>query len=207
MYTFEKKSGRYRDQRTGTFVPERKVYDAMEDRIRDGRNRLRQTIDLVYNKSITVENGRSIIISELRKMHVQMGVLGAGGRKSINSDRAYARQVYGRVGVLLREEYKYLDRLFQDVGTMSRAQALSRISMYADKVWTSYHIGEQQAKIRAGFTKKRRIAKDDKGTCEECSHYAEISKEGVPITDNQRCPLPGERSRCRGRCRCEVEYF
>jgi len=204
-YSYDTSTGQYRDSRTGRFIKEHVVYDTMQNRIDDASSRMNAYADAMIAGDVSVEDWRQAMIVELRRGHVQMAMLGAGGNRRLSNDPELAAEVWGRAGFRLKEEYGWLNNFADEIaaGKLSPAQIKMRMKMYSEKVWTSYHDGKRVSMRKAGKTKRRRIAKDDEGTCKDCKRFEGM---GWVDIDDPALPPPGVKSVCRSRCRCTEEY-
>jgi hypothetical protein len=77
-----------------------------------------------------------------------------------------------------------------------------RVTNYlARPTFSFYNLGEYMVARDVGFKEMRRVAKDDKRTCKECSRY---DAEGwKPLGE---LPMPGKGCQCYSNCRCFIEY-
>jgi hypothetical protein len=135
--------------------------------------------------------------TSLKESHIINMLIGRGGRGAATlSD-------YGRVGNILRwDEYRHLQMFAEEIkaGSLSDAQILARVKMYANSTKKSYWIGRDGAMLDAGFTTERRILHPAEH-CPDCIGYAE--QGWMPIGT---LPEPGEGSVCLSNCQCTKEY-
>lgn len=77
-----------------------------------------------------------------------------------------------------------------------------RLSRYlVTPVYSWYSFGEMERMGRVGMKQMRRKAILDKKCCEDCIGYSTMGWQPMGTL-----PVPGERCRCRDRCRCSMEY-
>ena len=77
-----------------------------------------------------------------------------------------------------------------------------RLSRYlVTPVYSWYSFGEMERMGRVGMKQMRRRAILDKKCCEDCIGYNAMGWQPMGAL-----PVPGERCRCRDRCRCTMDY-
>lgn len=108
--------------------------DAMEDRLASLADRLAKG-DLTLQQWVVESRGT------LRVLHIDLYVLGRGGR------RMMTQADWGRVGAALRGQYEYLNGFAEDVaaGKLSAAQIVARARLYAGSGTTAYERGHGAA--------------------------------------------------------------
>ena len=189
----------------GQYVtPERKpVKNAELDRLRE--QRIEQTkIELdalsaqLINGKINLETWQLEVAKLLRKLHVEQAILARGG-----ADRM-RKEDYLAVGRNLKEEYRYLRKLAQDVadGKLTEAEFRARVRLYAGRSRRSYSAMRQQNSKDDGYLYMQRFLDRIAVHCTECIALA--AKGTQPIGS---LPLPTEQCRCGGNCKCTVKYY
>lgn len=193
---FDQRTGRYRSG--GRFVSASAVNNAIEARIESG---FRQLDDLLLgaldpSTPYNLDDFRQAFALELRNLHVQMAVIGGGGRGNMTPTQ------WGRVGRRLRDEYAYMNGLIDDIqnARLTERQIRARMGQYANKVKTSFHGARQQVAVDAGLTESRRIL-NPADHCADCVRFAGLGWQPIGFL-----PLPGDNSECRSNCRCGIQY-
>lgn len=198
-YVFDVRTGRYRDLTTGKLVSTQFVQDVVEGRIEAGRERLANFAEAVMTgrTQATISDWQEAMAMELKAMHAQATIIGAGGRENVTQSD------WGRLGNRLRREYGYLNRFAKQItnGDLSEAQIRNRMGMYGEAIWSSFWKANRAQHDRSGFTEERRVLDDGAIHCDDCPRFAR--RGWVPI---DTLPPPGEQSECGNRCRCSMEF-
>ena len=80
---------------------------------------------------------------------------------------------------------------------------MARMSRYlVTPIYGFAALGAMALATQQGYTMMRRVARQDKKTCQDCIGYA--SQGWVPIG---LLPPPGQRCACHDNCRCYVDYM
>lgn len=134
--------------------------------------------------------------AELKRMHVGVAAIAAGGKGQLDSKRL------GRLGSQVREQYKYLERLALQVEAGEQkpdGSLVSRIGMYSDAGIHTYERVRQLGYREAGFSEERNVLGAN-NSCGECPE--ETSRGWQPIGSLK----PTGTRACLSRCRCHLEY-
>jgi hypothetical protein len=135
---------------------------------------------------------------ELRRMHLQYAALGAGGWERLGPAE------YGRVGGVLRADYRRLVSFANDIanGQESEAAVLARVAMYIGNArrqfWTLDR--ERARPSKPGFVLME-IRVLGGITAEHCSDCVAMAGQWQPFG---ALPLPGEESACLTHCQCTL---
>lgn len=196
QYGYEVRSGRYRNLRTGQYVPTQDIRDLVQTEITAGYERMQQLAARVVAGEADLGQLQDAMISHLRTSHTAMYTLGRGGIRQMTATD------YQALTAFLEQEYTYLDGFMADIenGSATGGQVVNRMKQYGEAIWTSYNEGESSGAQSAGYTEEKSIAVDDQGTCDECHDIAALDWQ--PIGTLKK---PGTR-KCRRRCRCYFEY-
>ena len=131
----------------------------------------------------------------LRDTHLYHGAVANGGFYAIN-ERQYLRIAEG-----LSQQYQYLNRLeiLIRTGTITRPEGLARAALFARSALIAFGLETEQAQIELG----RRQERNRLGIGEHCVDcVAQSALQWVEIGTL----IPIGRRRCRGNCRCYIEY-
>ena len=198
-YVFDRRSGRYVREATGRFVSRSKIVDLLERSIQGRERRLyvgaRRAVAGEISPSVWLSRTKTM----LKRQYLQDAALAAGGW-----DRLTPAD-YGRIGGRIRGQYRYLATMAEGIrdGTISEAQAVSRMRMYVGEARRQFYEVERERRPPPppGKTRleRRLLAAKDKGNCADCLRYYGMGWqiEGV-------LPVPGAESICGGNCRCEI---
>lgn len=199
-FTFDRGVARYRDTSTGRFVSRDRgansIMRLLDQRIRSSEQRLGDIVQAIADKSMAPGVGQMLMRDELRRLHLQNAALGAGG-----VDRLTFRE-FGRAGRALRDTYPRVANLVQGLnnGTVSIDQAMNRITGYVGEARVNFLHAERDAAHNTGLPHEERRLLGVAEHCVDCVGYAAQGWQPMGTL-----PVPGERSRCNGRCRCRME--
>lgn len=131
----------------------------------------------------------------LKSIHTASGALPQGGWAHMSPAD------YGRVGVRLKEQYKFLGNFASQVerGLPLDGRFFNRVKLYAQSGRATYHAIEREEQAKRGMTEERTVL-GGKDHCTEC--VSEAAKGWVPIG---ALMLIGQRI-CKSNCRCHAEY-
>lgn len=198
-YTFNPSTGRYRDLATGRFVKNEYILSLVESTIRDSFVDLNilVTTALDANTPFDINDLQRSLMNELRNLHVQMTLLGGGGRDNITPSQ------WGKLGATLKAEYQYLQGFMQDIadGKLSPKQIEARMNMYGNKIWNSYWQAKGTQMQNTNRTQERRLLSPVEN-CEDCIALADRGWQPIGTL-----PKPADGSTvCLSNCRCVMEY-
>lgn len=109
---------------------------------------------------------------------------------------------WGRLGALIKDQYKYLDGFAADIGNLSAEQIKARMDMYINSSRSAYAAAMENLEALNGATHMRWVLGETEEHCEDCLGY--VNQGWVPIGE---LPLPGDgESKCLTNCVCSVEY-
>lgn len=190
---FEQSTQRWRNRTTGRFVSNERVTNEMRRHVSATFGTLDTLTEQLYDGSITVQQWQTAVASELKDAHLAQAMFAKGGRANMTAAD------FGRVGGVLRDEYRYLDGFAQAIanGRQSRAQALARIKQYGKATQQSYW-REYALASRGNIIWQLNPAEH----CEDCIELA----AGGPYTAETLPTYPGAgETQCRGNCNCTLE--
>jgi hypothetical protein len=203
-YTYTERSMRYRDNRTGRFVPTAKVKRSIDRVVKTAQAEMRSLARQLADREITLGNWQSQFAERLKTLHVASAMAGRGGLAAMTAAD------YGRVGARLRFEYGRLELFARDLAArkFTWGELRNRVEMYC----AAGHVSHEAARFGAArvanmlyeFNKLGRREKhcktDPRGGRVGCIDLTEMGR--VPIGT---LPRPGER-RCLSRCGCTIGY-
>lgn len=207
-FVYNASVGRYRDVATGRFISEQVVIDTMQARIDDGFERMDNFLSamLAEDSDVSLADWQRAMAIELRNMHYQMTLIGAGGIQNVT------QADYGRLGQTLRAEYGYLQNFANEIadGNLSEGQIRVRMQMYADKIWNSFWVAKTtHMKDDAKATHESRELDPNAEHCttdngkEGC---IELAAKGIQPIGTLPNPADGSTP-CLSRDKCRKVYY
>lgn len=136
------------------------------------------------------------VAAELRDAYRVQLLAGRGGRAAATPSD------WGRLGAMLKREYKALDNFAAQIkaGMLSEAEIKARITLYGKGTTSAFEVGRRAAKEEAGYAYMRRRTTSGE-VCVDCVGYAAQGWQPMGTL-----PPPGVDSVCGHNCRCKVEY-
>ena len=197
-YTWDASAGRYRDNRTGRFVPESQIVAAGDRYDSEFVALLLLALtERFLGGSLTLEQWQLRMGRELKDANIIVTQAASGGRRH-TSDAAY-----GIASGMLLLQLQKLDGFAESIkaGTKTAPQIRAWVRQTAHAVRTTYFRGVTFAKQLAGYTLEQRFLRPGE-SCDDCIGYA--AQGLVPIGT---LPEPGQQSVCRQNCNCVKRYF
>lgn len=152
--------------------------------------------DLLVKGKINVATWESQTAQALKILHVQTGLLGAGGKKAIT------QQDHGIIGDRLRFQYDKLRGFAQDIigKGMSEAQFKNRLELYTQAARGTYERVRQTSHQRNEYDEERRIRTKTE-SCNPCIYFASMGWVRIGTL-----PAPTQHCDCASRCGCYFIY-
>lgn len=196
--SYDRKSGRYRDDATGKYVGRDRILRLVDEEANRLGVRMKAHARLMTQGKIDLPEFQRRAADDLKLSHLRSTILGSGGRSQTTSAQ------FGAAGRELRRQYKFLNGFAQDLaaGKLTRAQAINRAGLYGASTRTAFHQAEKITRAREGFKLARRVLDPASRHCEKCLSYA-TGDRFLPI--EQIVPV-GTRCTCQSRCRCSVIF-
>ena len=116
----------YRDPVTGRFIGVAQMQDLREMFMDQQKAIMGDYTRAFMNDEITLTQYYNQVVANLKTTYIDLYAMGAGGRNNMSA------RDWGRIGAMMKEQYKYLRPLFEliEQGKISPAQAAARLSMY-----------------------------------------------------------------------------
>ena len=187
----------YENASTGQAVAHTQIREWVDATVAGSKSRVRDISQRFADGKIDLPAWQTQIQAELKGAHVAMSEIASGGRAQWTATQA------GRVGVRLREQYKYLNEfgLAIDRGDIDKGDGLmARSEMYAEAERATYEGIRRGQMLDAGFAMERNVLGNTDNNCEGC--LAADAEDWVPIGT---LDPPGERD-CLSNCLCSLEY-
>lgn len=197
-YTYNGNTSRYRDLTTGRFVARQDIVTLLDQHVNAKEALLtRLTNDLTAGE-ISPATYIAQARQELKNLYLQNAALGAGGWDRLGPTD------YGRIGGTIRDEYRRMAAMAQGVadGTVSDAQALSRLHMYMGNARSQFYAAERD-RVQPSSPDMIVIERRQLGEAEHCPSCVRYADQGWQPAG--MLPLPGDESECMSNCRCNLE--
>jgi len=202
-FAWDGRVSRYRDLSTGKFVSRQTIIDLLRNVTDNTAARLGELARMAAKGDIPPAVFQRAAMAELKALHLASAALGAGGWDKLTAAD------YGRVGGILRSEYRYLNRFVYDIaaGKLTPEQAAARAALYAGKGYSQYWAAERTRREEAAVQRgkvlyARWLTVRDNRVCNDCA-----ALEALGWQPAVTFPNPGDgHTACLGNCRCSLEY-
>lgn len=195
-----REQSRYRDTRTGRYVPEARVRNEIDHYIDSvGRQQARQLATDLRAGNVSLAEWQQGMKEMIRNVHYANVAAASGGvRNMTNVER-------GRVGGYVANQLRYLRRFANQIA--SGEQPLNgvvdrRCDMYAQAGRGSYY-DERRAATAQRYPGKRLIVKSNRAPGDSCDDCISLDGRWFSIDDPNYKPI-GKRV-CLTACRCSEE--
>jgi hypothetical protein len=195
-FTWASEAARYRSASSGRFVARREIVSQLDAQIRLGEQRIADLTTAFHEGRISAATWTEQMSTGLRRLHLQSAAQGAGGWDRLN------QRDFGRVGGKLQSDYRRLTQFARDIenGNVSLAQALNRADLYVGNARTQFWSAERDRQPRnAGTVMIERRQLGGGESCRDCVGYY---TQGWAMAGT--LPVPGERSVCLTKCKCNL---
>jgi len=196
-FRFDPTTGRYRYKDSGKLAPEQAILNLTRRRAEKAGRELESITDMLFKGDMDMESWQKTAAKKIKTMHVENSILGHGGEKYMNNSD------FLKTGNTLKQEYKYLRRLSQQIknGEISGAQAKNRIRQYARRSRASFWEGKEKRQKEAGMKWMKRILGVTDHHCADCLGYAAAGWQPIGTL-----PKPTRACACGANCLCSVKY-
>jgi hypothetical protein len=192
-YGWNERAHRY--TRGGRFVSGREVRGAVDQFIGGMKKEIISISERLRSGVIGVGEWQREMAGAMKSLHIANAVAGRGGWAQMEQGD------WGRVGNVLKEQYKYLEKFAIQVEKGAQAldgRFLTRAGMYGDAGRETYENIRREGEKEIGLTRERNVL----GAADHCDECLDLTEMGwVEIGS---LPLPGERL-CRTNCKCTIE--
>jgi hypothetical protein len=188
-------SGRYRSLRTGQYVSQQTVSNALQQTIDTQAKTVANLTTQFKNGGISLAEWRTGMAQSVKTTHLASSALANGGWQNMTP------AMYGRVGQTVRTQYQFLDKFASDIasgkqkfdGTLDR-----RVKMYTDAGRSSYEAAKRAEDRVRGYDEERNV-RHAQDSCDDCLEATDLGWQPVGIIS-----IPGSRT-CRTNCKCTLE--
>ena len=189
----EKRQYRYE---SGRAVPSSRVEGWIDKATLNAETRLGNLTQNLVDGKTDIFDWKLAMKDEIKNGHRAMAIVANGGKDQMTP------AAWGRVGAIIREQYKFLDNFANllDNKDLAITQALvSRAKLYGAALYPSYVSGVRAREKAGGATEERSVLTPRDGWCDLC--VSEAARDWVAMGD--LVPI-GDRT-CLIRCRCSYE--
>jgi hypothetical protein len=187
---------RFRDTDTGRWISTESVRDWMDTSILHGERTAESWAEAVAADWMTPSQFNLAMRQELKEAYIRQYVVGRGGREQMTSSD------WGRVGGMLRDQYRHLDAFVDDMGTLSEGQIASRARMYINSQREAFERSNSAVQLDAGKTQELWVL----GAAEHCDDCVALAAMGwTEIGGHGTVPGAGDTA-CLTNCQCHLEY-
>lgn len=145
---------------------------------------------------ISVAEWQAAMREFIRTIHRQAAIVAMGGAENVTFS------VWGYVGHLVKNQYRYLDGFAQDIinnpDAWLNGRLLVRMRLYERAEWGAFEELIRRHRIEQGFTEEMR----ELGVADHCDDCLQWAGKWAPIGT---LPRIGE-SVCRNNCHCVFKY-
>lgn len=188
---------RYRDTKTGRFISQATVIEYVKASIDASVGMFKSLGEQVSQGILSKTAFSTAFRQEIKDETIRQYVAGRGGIGSMT------QADWGRVGRLIREQYKYAAKFESALGDLSEAAIVNRASLYAQATGAAFEYGHKAAIIVSGKFKEEFW---ELGDAEHCSDCVDLNAKGwVPIGDLGTVPRAGATA-CMVNCQCNLKY-
>jgi hypothetical protein len=191
-FLFDRAAQRYRYKDSGKFVGKKAIESLTIKAIFQVEGDISTITDLLVEGKIGVAQWEDATKSALKNLHTWNYILGAGGEKMMT------QADYGALGQKLKEEYKYLRGLSQELleGNLTEAQLRARMAQYTASGGTTHELGRARAHKKAGYNWEKRL-RTKVNSCDSCFDYAGMGWQQIGTL-----PEAGQKCECKSNCGC-----
>jgi hypothetical protein len=188
-------AGRFRDAR-GRFLSSEQVRRAIDATLRNHTNAVAALTDLLRQRALTLPEWERRMRLEVKNVHIYSALAAKGGRAQLTP------QDYGRIGAVVKRQYKYLSGFAADISNGTAGNVIGRAKLYAQAGRGTHEKVRQTEMKRRGFDEELNVLApsehcDGAGSCVE-----QTDKGWVPV--GSLVPIGGRL--CVVNCRCHIRY-
>lgn len=138
-YSWDRSARRFRDP-SGKFISQTRIKGMRNQIVRTEQERARSLMQRFIDGNMTTEQFVRAFRALVKQTTVMEYMLGRGGR------HVMTQADHGRIGRMLRDQYRYINRLAADIEKgLSPEAALNRAGMYIDQSRAAYERGQLAA--------------------------------------------------------------
>lgn len=192
-FSFDVRTGQYRDSSTGRFVRRSVIENLLNQETKQLERRLKGLVIGYFSEKISQDEFKEKYKKEIKNAAIRHSALGAGGVLGMD------KRNYGFIGFHYSEVNQRVDRAIASDTT--KAQWLARSNLYAESTKSAFYWSDRKSQLLAGKNQAKRLLDPSANHCAEC-----ISLERSDWVDITEITPIGVSCSCRGRCRCKIIY-
>lgn len=194
-FKYNPNAGQYQNTASGQFVNEQELNRLVEVEINRLRARLQGHARTLNARAINIPEFQIRMAETLKRGHLRIAELAIGGRTEMTP------AIFGTVGRLLRDEYKYLESFGAALKAgMSDAQVVNRAGLYANALKITFSKTWIYSSAKAGYNLFLRKMDDNARHCSSCPKY---DTQGKFVTVDKIVPI-ATACECRNGCKCRI---
>lgn len=201
-FAWDEKIGRYRDIETGRVISRARVRSLIEESIEASLAHTNSLANLVSEGLMDVDAWHSAMQVEVKREYIRQYLFGIGGRETMT------KSDWGKVGSMLREQYKYMNGFADAIasGELTENQIRMRSGMYINSAREAFERANARTAGRLGFDLVAWNLGARGEHCPDCSNFAEMGY--VPVADDPFSgAFPGSGdTQCLTHCGCHLSY-
>lgn len=194
-YTWDPETGRYRDTRTGRFVPDAQIRIAIDRAIIKANGQMTSLARQLRKGDITLEEWSEAMRTEIKAQQLAAAMVARGGAAQMT------QADFGRVGGQIASQYRYLNNFQSQIagGLPLDGRFMNRVTLYSEGARTTFEATKRDVEEDAGSEEES----NELGSADHCNECIALTLIGwVPIGT---MPPPGRRE-CGNKCKCRMKY-
>lgn len=195
-FDWNERALRYRNRVTGKFVSSKVIVGALDNVITASSRNIETITQALLDGNISLVDWRAGMAGEMKIIHTAAAAASKGGWAQMTPSD------WGKVGSLLKDQYKYLDNFAGQIASGKvplDGRLMVRAKLYAGAGHGTYEDMKRRLFEQRGYTEERRVLTPG----ENCNGCIEQAGRGwSPIGTLDR--IGSEE--CRSNCRCDFEY-
>lgn len=197
QWTWDRKTARYRDPKTGKFLSLDQVRTWVNQSISASQDVSAGLGSAAAGGALDVQTLEERLREEIKREYIRQYLLGIGG------EQAMTPADWGSVGGMIAEQYGHLSDFMYEIseGHLTDAQIQARINMYMNSAREAFERAQAKANKKAE-KKEEAWMLGEAEHCEDCLAFAGEGWQKIGYF-----PLPGSgRTVCKTNCKCHKEY-
>lgn len=207
-YSYDKKSQRYRNNKTGRFLPKSTVDNLIVKRISAIESDVLTLGKLLETDKFSLESWQRTTAYTIRELHLQSYLLARGGKAQMTPED------YLVVARELKKQYGYLRTFAEDINRgysidrngkqvpMTIARFEQRLRLYAKSGRAAANLAYEQSNQKAGKVAMSRLLGATDRHCASCVGYASAGIQPIGAL-----PMPCQQCECGNNCLCSVKWY
>jgi hypothetical protein len=194
-YTWDPEPGRYRDTRTGRFVPETQIRTAIDRAILKANGEMKALANQLRKGEITLDEWSEAMRTEIKAQQLAAAAVARGGMEQMTQED------FGRVGGQIANQYRYLNNFQGEIadGLPLDGRFINRVELYSEASRTTFESTKRDVEEETGATEESNVL----GAADHCDECIELTAAGW-VEIGSMSP-PGRRI-CGNKCKCRMRY-